>query len=188
MIGPYGKGGISIHDHSYGIDSVTVNCYLSFFNVVFSHRLSTIITVCRSPASLLLYASWSSRWPGVLLLAYIIKREDLWPSRISEDVPHLSLKEQSLTAMAMPYLCCFCGDVRVSSGGLLRCIWISRMMLGYPCVFYSPWDHFLYNCGRVFLWRNWKCLPHYFLNIMWLIRTCLQIIGEQYCQPRGDSL
>ena len=38
----------------------------------FSHRLLTIMTVCRIPASSLMYASWSSGGAGVVLLADIL--------------------------------------------------------------------------------------------------------------------
>ena len=36
MVGLSGKGGVFIHDHSYGIESVTGSHYLPFFNNVFS--------------------------------------------------------------------------------------------------------------------------------------------------------
>ena len=58
----------------------------------FSHRLLKIMTFCRSPDSSLMYTSWYSGWPGVVLIADILWREYLWSSIMSTDVPHLSLK------------------------------------------------------------------------------------------------
>ena len=103
MIGPAGKVGVSIHGHSYFIKSVIGICYLSFFNVIFSHKLLTIMTVCRSPAISLMYASWSSGWSGVVLLADILWSDYLWPSVMSTYVSHLSLNQPSLTVIFMPY-------------------------------------------------------------------------------------
>ena len=45
-------------------------------------------------------------------------------------------------------LCCFYGGVGGSPGGLFSCDFSSRVMLGYSCAFYDPWDQFLYHFGR----------------------------------------
>ena len=82
---------------------------------------------------------------------------------MSTDVPRFSLKYPLMTAMAMSSLnyldiCLSAASVVVGGTGstcvLLICVWSSRMMLGYSCAFYDPWDQFPCNYGYIFLCRD----------------------------------
>ena len=70
----------------------------------FEHISYTMNMICYIPESLLRYASWSLLLPGVVLVAVILFTLCLPPSINRAEVPHLSLKDPSLTAMGVPFL------------------------------------------------------------------------------------
>ena len=58
-------------------------------------------------------------------------------------------------------LWCLYGGVGGSPDGLLSCALRSRMMLGYYCAFYDPWDQLLCHCGNSVLWWDLNYLYYY---------------------------
>ena len=60
------------------------------------------MTPCRIPEISLLYASWSSEFPGVVHFAVILSLDDLSTSTRSADIPKFYLKYPSLTITAVP--------------------------------------------------------------------------------------
>ena len=70
----------------------------------FEQMSSTVSMIWYIPESLLLYSSWSSLLPGVVLAAVIMCTLLLPPSITRAEVLHLSLKDPSLTAMSVPFL------------------------------------------------------------------------------------
>ena len=54
---------------------------------------SIINIACRIPEILLLYDSWSSECPGVVLVGVILEWDIFPPSMMSSAVPHLFFKE-----------------------------------------------------------------------------------------------
>ena len=152
---------------------------------------SIIMIAWRIPESSLLYDFLSSGCPAVVLVVAILGWENFLPSMMRAAVPHMFLKEMSLTTIAVISwndldMClsvgleAWCWGFHGSGDGVVGYCW---RWWPIPVLFIISEERSSSRVGELSA-GGWRFIsPSMFLNLLWLDRPCLLITGLYSCHP-----